>query len=152
MSDALEEKIVALSQRDPRYARSGYLFVLEALDSTIARLTEDGRNRHIGGRELLAGIRDLARERFGPLAKEVFNHWGILSTEDFGQVVFNMISIGLLQRRPQDSLSEFRERLRLRAGLREGLPRQGSVGGTQELSPVREACSRQSPVASRASA
>ena len=74
---------------------------------TIARLTEDGRNRHIGGRELLAGIRDLARERFGPLAKEVFNHWGILSTEDFGQVVFNMISIGLLQRRAQDSLSDF---------------------------------------------
>ena len=41
------------------------------------------------------------------MAKEVFNHWGILSTEDFGQVVFNLISVGLLQRRAQDTIQDF---------------------------------------------
>jgi uncharacterized repeat protein (TIGR04138 family) len=32
---------------------------------------------------------------------------GITHTEDFGQVVFNLISHGLLQRRPQDRLEDF---------------------------------------------
>lgn len=108
MSDALEEKLGKLCRRDPRYSRNTYVFVLEALDRTIQRLeSEQSSTRHVGGKELLESIRDFGRERFGPLAKEVFNHWGVLATEDFGQVVFNMISAGLLQRRPQDSIQDF---------------------------------------------
>lgn len=107
MDERIEEKIIALSQRDPRYARAAYVFVLEALDFTVKQLTDDGRNTHVGGRDLLVGIRDVGRDRFGPMAKEVFNHWGILSTEDFGQVVFNLIQVGLLQRRSSDTIHDF---------------------------------------------
>ena len=109
MDERIEEKIAALSRRDPRYSSNAYLFVLEALDFTVQRIAAASplRNRHVGGRELLVGIRDLGRDRFGAMAKEVFNHWGILSTEDFGQVVFNLISVGLLQRRAQDTIQDF---------------------------------------------
>lgn len=108
MSQALEEKLGTLCRQDPRYSRNAYVFVLEALDRTIQRLeSERASSRHVGGRELLESIRDYGRDRFGPLAKEVFNHWGVVATEDFGQVVFNMIAIGLLQRRPQDSIQDF---------------------------------------------
>lgn len=109
MDERIEDQIVGLTQRDPRYAKNAYVFVLEALDFTIHRVGEEGgmRNRHIGGRELLEGIRDLARDRFGPLAKEVFNQWGVLSTEDFGQIVFSLVAVGLLQRRPQDTIQDF---------------------------------------------
>ncbi len=109
MSDRLEDKIVALCGRDPRYAKNAYFFVLDALEHTMQDRpsVRSSRNSHIGGRDLLEGIREVGRERFGPMAKEVFNQWGILSTEDFGQVVFNLISIGLLQRRPQDSIQDF---------------------------------------------
>ncbi|HMQ24171.1 MAG TPA: hypothetical protein PKE00_16905 [Planctomycetota bacterium] len=108
MNEALEERLGEVCRLDPRYTRNAYLFVLEALDRTIQRI-EAARttSRHVGGKDLLEGIRDFGRERFGPMAKEVFNHWGVLATEDFGQIVFNMISIGLLQRRPQDSIHDF---------------------------------------------
>jgi len=106
MSDTLDDRVLELCQRDSRYVRNAYLFVLEALDFTLNEV-ETRRDRHVGGRELLEGIRDLAKARFGLLAKEVFNQWGIRSTEDFGQVVFNLVSEGLLQRRPQDSIHDF---------------------------------------------
>ena len=108
MSESLETRILELRTRDGRYSKNAYFFVLDALDHTQSLLTSSGQiDRHIGGKELLEGIRNLATDRFGALAKEVFNQWGILSTEDFGQVVFNLVHEGLLQRRAQDSLLDF---------------------------------------------
>ena len=109
MDDTLEDKILSLQARDSRYAKNAYMFVLEALDYTLSRQERErlGRDRHVGGRELLQGIRELAKDRFGAMAKEVFNQWGILSTEDFGEIVFNLVSAGMLQRRAQDSLKDF---------------------------------------------
>ena len=107
MSDRLEASIARIRERDPRYEKNAYFFVLEALDYTVGQYSAGRRDKHIGGRELLAGIRDLARDRYGLMAREVFRQWGITDTEDFGQVVFNLISHGLLQRRPQDRLEDF---------------------------------------------
>ncbi len=108
MADGLDERIQAIRRRDPRYGRRAYDFVLDALDFTLERMKEAGRReRHISGKELLRGIRDLARERFGPMAKEVFHQWGVRCTEDFGEIVFNLVGEGLLQRRAQDSRKDF---------------------------------------------
>ena len=56
--DLLEEKIQAVRRRDRRFSRHAYYFVLDALDYTMAGLGRDqltGEDRHVGGRELLAG-------------------------------------------------------------------------------------------------
>lgn len=109
-SDGIEERITQLRQRDRRYARNGYYFVLDALDYTIETLGKDratGENRHVGGKELLEGIRELAADQFGPMATVVLDRWGVRATEDFGELVFNLIDIGLLSRRPSDSRLDF---------------------------------------------
>jgi uncharacterized repeat protein (TIGR04138 family) len=109
-TQSLEEKILTLRKRDRRYARFAYDFVLEALDYTISRAGRRGRtgeNRHVGGRELLEGIREMVADQFGPLGKLVLNHWGVTRTEDVGEIVFNLIDIGLLNRRPEDTRLDF---------------------------------------------
>jgi uncharacterized repeat protein (TIGR04138 family) len=63
--------------------------------------------RHVSGQELLAGIREFALAEFGPMAKTVLNSWGITRTEDFGEIVFNMVEIGLLGRTDKDSREDF---------------------------------------------
>lgn len=108
MNETLEDRILDLQSRDPRYSRNAYFFVLDSLDFSLEQMAAcNKRDSHIGGKELLAGIRDLAKDRFGAMAKEVFNNWGICSTEDFGQVVFNLVTAGMLQRRAQDTLMDF---------------------------------------------
>ena len=90
--------------REPRFHERGYLFVLAALEFEQARRSE---RRHISGADLARAVRDLAIERFGVLAREVLEHWGIRRTEDVGDVVFAMVELGLLAAQPNDSREDF---------------------------------------------
>lgn len=100
------EVIDAILAKDQRFHREAYAFVMAALEHTIQRL---GERRHVSGPELLDGVRDLARDRFGMMAMAVFNAWGIRRTEDFGRVVFNLVEAGVLSKRDEDSVEDFRD-------------------------------------------
>ena len=91
--------------KDPRYKADAYEFIMQALHFTQAKLKKEG---HITGVELLGGIRDLAIEQWGQMAKAVLNHWGISKTQDFGNIVFNMIDKSLLSKTETDSIDDFR--------------------------------------------
>ncbi|HOX07709.1 MAG TPA: hypothetical protein PK280_15020 [Planctomycetota bacterium] len=92
--------------RDSRYSREAYSFLMASLQHTVEKL---GERRHVSGQELLGGVRDLARERFGMMAPAVFRAWGIRRTEDFGRMVFNLVEAKVLSKRPEDSIEDFRE-------------------------------------------
>jgi uncharacterized repeat protein (TIGR04138 family) len=96
-----------------KYHHDAYRFVFEALHHTQQKLKRpmatdgDDERAHITGSELLYGIRDLALERYGLLAKNVFNHWGVKSTSDFGRIVFELIERGEMRKTERDQLSDF---------------------------------------------
>ncbi|HTL58298.1 MAG TPA: Minf_1886 family protein [Candidatus Limnocylindrales bacterium] len=93
---SFEEAIDLIIAKDPRYQREAYHFVREALDrtqQTIAKRTLQDI-RHVSGHELLDGIRDFAVGEFGPMAMMLLNEWGIHTSRDFGEIVFNMIENG----------------------------------------------------------
>ncbi len=109
-NDAVEDRIAEIRRHDRRFARNAYFFVLDALDHTMVLLGRDeksGEERHIGGRELLEGVFDLASDQFGPMASLVFDRWGLRRSQDFGEVVFNLIDAGMLSRREEDSRLDF---------------------------------------------
>jgi uncharacterized repeat protein (TIGR04138 family) len=93
-----------IRMREPRYDERAYLFVLAALEFCQQRLTA---RRHLTGRELAAGCRDLALERYGVLARTVLEHWGVRSSADLGEVVFALVETGLLMSQPGDSKEDF---------------------------------------------
>jgi uncharacterized repeat protein (TIGR04138 family) len=93
-----------LRERNPHFHDSAYVFVLSALHFVIQRLPEP---RHISGRELAEGVRDLAIDRFGPMARTVLDHWGIHATEDVGRIVFALVETGILIKQDDDSLMDF---------------------------------------------
>ncbi len=93
-----------LRERNPHFHDSAYLFVLSALHFVIQRLPEP---RHISGKELAEGVRDLAIDRFGPMARTVLDHWGIHATEDVGRIVFALVETGILIKQEDDSLLDF---------------------------------------------
>jgi uncharacterized repeat protein (TIGR04138 family) len=100
--DAVEK----IRARDLRYGTEAYLLVIEAVESVLRGLSEA---RHISGQELCEGIRKLAVARFGPMAKEVLNFWGVRTTEDFGVIVFNLVEAGLLLKTDDDRIDDFLE-------------------------------------------
>lgn len=106
---SFEEALGKIQAKDPRYHRDAYLFVREALDHTQKTVGTDARKRirHVTGQELLAGVREFALQQFGPMAKTVLEEWGIHSSQDFGEIVFNMIEVGWLAKTEKDSRADF---------------------------------------------
>ena len=101
------EQIIA---EDPRYPAAAYDFLRDAVSYTGKKLTDKGnpeQRLHISGQQLLEGIRGFALEQFGPLSVDVFNEWGITRTEDFGNIVFNLVGNGLLGASEEDSPEDF---------------------------------------------
>ena len=103
--EAVEQVLV----KDSRYHRDAYTFVREALDYTQKLIGKEtrGQIRHVSGQKLLDGIRQFALQQFGPMTMTVFEEWGVRNCRDFGEIVFNMVEIGLLAKTEKDSRDDF---------------------------------------------
>jgi uncharacterized repeat protein (TIGR04138 family) len=95
--------------KDPRFKPAGYQFLFESLEFTRNRLTKErgAKIKHVSGPELLEGVRLLALDNFGRLAQTVFNQWGIYATSDIGDMVFNLIESGEMEKTEDDSHADF---------------------------------------------
>jgi len=102
-----EEYLAALKsivRADRRYDLEAYLLVQNALSFLLSRMEE---RRHVSAGELLEAIRQYAGREYGPLGREVLEHWGVRRPEDFGEIVFNMIDRGLLRKTDEDRKEDF---------------------------------------------
>lgn len=130
------ETVDALRESHRRYAREAYGFVVDALVETARSLPavrrEDPERRHLSGRELLAAVVSIARRDYGPMAAVVFREWGVRSSEDVGEIVFELVRAGHLSARREDSIDDFRGGPDLAAELARdvelGPPRAGHAG------------------------
>ena len=100
----MEKKIAGLIDEEPRYEAAAYRFVADAVTFTVDRL---GSHRHVSARELLAGVRDYAKQQYGVLAGEVLDSWGLRSANDVGTVVYLLTGVGLLAASPDDHPEDF---------------------------------------------
>lgn len=121
-----------MRERDPRYRREAYGFLMLALARAVETLPAarraDPSRRHLSGRELLEGMLRLAREEFGPLAATVFEEWGLARSEDVGEMVFQLVAAGQLSARAEDRREDFAGGGSLPKRLRSS-PRPGRGGG-----------------------
>jgi uncharacterized repeat protein (TIGR04138 family) len=141
---SLRNQLPRIIACDPRFPVEAYAFVLEALDhariqklNAMGRRAPDkppapapgkGRSRsrgrrtprvsHVTGRELCDSVRKLALSQYGLLAATVLGHWGIRSTSDIGDIVYNMIATGDLEKTPSDSRADFNNVFEFATALR----------------------------------
>ncbi|MDR1496869.1 MAG: hypothetical protein LBS59_00425 [Puniceicoccales bacterium] len=104
---------------DSQYAGAAYSFVREALNRTVAKIAKKSPRRsapdavgtqHISGAELLEGLREFALDQYGPLAELLLYHWGVKKTDDFGNIVFNMVEAGVLGKTDNDKPEDFSDK------------------------------------------
>lgn len=124
--------LLLLVQRDKRYTVDAYLFVLEALtyaQETLGMGEETGETdrdtpsesssrtrkrrkrteQHLTGQQLCEAARRYALDQYGYLAKTVLGNWGVVSTRDLGEIVFNMIDIGQMRKTRKDRREDFHD-------------------------------------------
>jgi uncharacterized repeat protein (TIGR04138 family) len=119
-------KLDELVRKDARYAYEAYEFLFQALAFTQRNLGRDQQEgsveqeHHVSGPELLAGVRDLGLQEFGLMARTVFRMWGVNSTADFGELVFNLIEAGLMSKTDDDDRLDFHDVYDLDQALTQG--------------------------------
>ncbi|GIX00777.1 MAG: hypothetical protein KatS3mg111_4109 [Pirellulaceae bacterium] len=100
-----------LLEEDQRYPLPAYQFIREGLvyAHEVLRMGQAAHpsDRHITGQELCEALRLYALEQFGFMAKTVLNNWGIFSTNDFGEIVYNLIRIGHMRKSESDRREDF---------------------------------------------
>ena len=110
--------IIKLLKADPRFKLEAYQFVRDALAYAQEELgmgcrrpsTKGGESfdePHLTGQELCEAIRQYAIEQYGYMAKVVLNSWGIHTTGDFGEIVYNLIRIRLMKKSKSDRREDF---------------------------------------------
>lgn len=128
--------VAKLLKQDRRYKIDAYAFVFEALNFAHERLGMGGprpaeepeeepaeessqAERHLTGQQLCEAIRQYALEQYGYMAKCVLNTWGVTNTGDFGEIVFNLISVGQMRKTPEDQREDFNDVFDFDTGLRQ---------------------------------
>lgn len=109
--------IQKLLQDDPRFKVEAYQFVRDALAYAHEVMKMSGASdpdegegteeRHLTGQQLCEAIRQFALEQYGYMAKTVLNSWGIHSTGDIGDIVYNLIGIGAMKKSANDHREDF---------------------------------------------
>ena len=108
--DPFDEAVTRCCEIDDRYDPEAYYFLREGLDRAMAAVTPPGHPpRHVTGQQLCAVLRDYALSEFGPLAGLVLNEWNIHSTDDFGNLVYNLIDVGIFSKSPTDDRESFHD-------------------------------------------
>jgi uncharacterized repeat protein (TIGR04138 family) len=103
-STAIDNTIENICANDIRYDEKAYHYIAKALSYGKAVLNAD---KHMTAKELATSYKDVALAQYGPLALDVLNHWGIYTTKDIGNIVFNMVNGNLLSTSNGDKLEDF---------------------------------------------
>jgi uncharacterized repeat protein (TIGR04138 family) len=124
MPDIPKPKVSNLLDQDPRYKLEAYHFVREALDYADRVLSMGAvkpnqpnpggdkpqpsqGDQHLTGQQLCEAIRLYALEQYGYMARCVLNQWGVHTTGDFGEIVYNLIRVGVLRKSKDDRREDF---------------------------------------------
>jgi len=110
------QAIIDLMLQDQRYHLEAYQFIREALayaqkvmkmPATKDEGSEAKQDHHLTGQQLCQAIREFALEQFGFMAKTVLNSWGVHTTGDFGEIVYNLIRIKEMRKSKSDRREDF---------------------------------------------
>jgi uncharacterized repeat protein (TIGR04138 family) len=77
-------------------------------------------SRHVDGPQLCAGLRELALQNWGLLARTVLKRWNVTKTSDFGRIVFALVASGYMQKTQNDTLDDFRDVYDFAAAFEDG--------------------------------
>ncbi|MBK1791106.1 Minf_1886 family protein [Persicirhabdus sediminis] len=106
-----EDAVIELCMRQRLFNPGAYMFLKDALDHTVEKAQEqsEGPARHVSAEELMLGWRDLALEKFGPMASTMMREWGVSKCSDIGVMVFALIEAKIFGKQDSDNQADFIE-------------------------------------------
>lgn len=96
--------------RHKEYHPNAYQFLYLATNpaSYAVRVNKKGRQpKHLTAAEYYAALCRLAQQEYGPLARTVFEYWGLKTTQDVANATYFLIEAGIFCKQEQESREDF---------------------------------------------
>lgn len=107
MAQSFEDAVEQILQRTEDYPADAYFFIRAALDATVEKCRKPAENPHLSAEELYFGFCSYALEEYGPLAMAVMEQWGISESAHVGDLVYNLIEVGVFGKQEGDKREQF---------------------------------------------
>lgn len=102
------DEIQPVAEQYGKFHADAYVFVHQALGTTAQKAKKLGSPvLHVGGRDVIEACIELANERFGPMSYAVLEEWGISQSKHIGEIIYHLIEIDILSKRPGDRIEDF---------------------------------------------
>lgn len=123
LPQTFQEAVQHFLIEDPRYPIEAYLFIRDGFEYVMKQIAEEKQTdtlprMHLTGAQLSKGLKDFALDEFGPMAAFTLGEWNIRSTSDFGELVYNLIKMGIFSKTKDDRREDFDNVFDLEAELR----------------------------------
>ncbi len=106
-----EKSLEAIVDELQLYPIDAFHFVQQALSYAAQRVhgqrPDPESKHHITGQQLCEGIREFALNQWGMLAGCVLRKWNLRRTEDFGKIVFSLVSNRYMSKTDEDTIDDF---------------------------------------------
>lgn len=107
MHTSFEDAVNELTRKHKEFTPEAYYFMREAIDYAAEQLNKGTSQPNLSAKELYLGACAYALEEYGAMARKVLEYWGIYTTQDFSNVVYNLIEAGVFGKQKDDSPSDF---------------------------------------------
>jgi uncharacterized repeat protein (TIGR04138 family) len=103
------QEVLGMGSADPAASPATHAPKRKRRDASGKRIADDEARpvRHVTGQELCWALKELAQRQYGRMAKLVLASWGIHSTGDFGEIVYNLIEIKKMSKSEHDRRQDF---------------------------------------------
>jgi len=100
--DFSEDSFEDIVAKDARYDARAYALLMD-----VFHYLAGDADRHVSGEDILDEFRERALDQYGPLTYTVLTEWGLSSTEDVGEMMFNLTDAKRIAKDPNDTAESF---------------------------------------------
>jgi len=106
MDDETINRLTYLVESKKKHTINAYCALLAAVQACI---NESSRTEleHISGQDLARKFADIVLNAYGPLSSDILDDWNIKNTRDIGEMVFDLVAVGLLFFSENDKIEDF---------------------------------------------
>ena len=106
MEEETLKRLAFLIESKGKHTIISYAALLEAVNECANDASRTSLE-HISGQDLAKKYADLILNAFGPMSIYVLESWDIKNTRDIGEMVFDLVGVGLLFFSENDKIEDF---------------------------------------------
>lgn len=101
--------LFSIKEKNGKYPEKAYLFAFKILKDLAKNNKNQQKSENIKAANLLITFRNYALNEFGPMTASVLQEWNICSCRDLGNVIFDLVNAGVLEKDETDRIEDFEE-------------------------------------------